>query len=317
VAIREAVERSIERLQGAMPTFVKVSGCASCHNQSLPQVAVGMARDLGWKYDSAVTTQQYKAVMGMLKGMRLPAIENSDVVPDAPGSMPYLLLGLAAQNHAPDAVTDAAVLNLAAKQLADGSFTVWAPRPPLEFSSITATALTIRVLDMYAPQGRRADIRKRIERARNWLRTAKPRTNEELAMRMLGLAWGKADRDEVAAAARALIAAQAEDGGWRQLPGLATDAYATGQALVALRWAGIKQASDPAYQRGVAYLMRTQETDGTWHVVSRAFPFQPYKESGFPHGKDQWISSAGTSWAAMALMLNVEPVQRMTLASSR
>ena len=30
-------------------------------------------------------------------------------------------------------------------------------------------------------------------------------------------------------------------------------------------------------------------------------PFQPYKESGFPHGKDQWISAAGTSWAVMAL----------------
>ena len=42
-------------------------------------------------------------------------------------------------------------------------------------------------------------------------------------------------------------------------------------------------------------------------VRSRAFPTQPYKESGFPHGKDQWISAAGTSWAAMALSLEAEP----------
>jgi len=36
-------------------------------------------------------------------------------------------------------------------------------------------------------------------------------------------------------------------------------------------------------------------------------PFQPYFESGFPHGDDQWISAAATSWAAMALALTVEP----------
>jgi hypothetical protein len=27
------------------------------------------------------------------------------------------------------------------------------------------------------------------------------------------------------------------------------------------------------------------------------------KESGFPHGKNQWISAAGTSWATMAIAL--------------
>jgi hypothetical protein len=51
----------------------------------------------------------------------------------------------------------------------------------------------------------------------------------------------------------------------------------------------------------VQYLLRTQLEDGTWFVRSRAFGFQPYFESGFPHGKDQFISAAATSWAAMAL----------------
>jgi hypothetical protein len=55
--------------------------------------------------------------------------------------------------------------------------------------------------------------------------------------------------------------------------------------------------------KAIDYLLRTQLGDGSWLVVSRSFPFQPYKESGFPHGKDQWISAAGTSWASMALSL--------------
>jgi hypothetical protein len=28
---------------------------------------------------------------------------------------------------------------------------------------------------------------------------------------------------------------------------------------------------------------------------------QPYFESGFPHGHDQWISQSATAWAVMAL----------------
>jgi hypothetical protein len=35
-------------------------------------------------------------------------------------------------------------------------------------------------------------------------------------------------------------------------------------------------------------------------------PIQPYFESGFPHGRNQFISAAGTNWAAMALALGAE-----------
>src|SRR5690606_9240031 len=51
----------------------------------------------------------------------------------------------------------------------------------------------------------------------------------------------------------------------------------------------------------------------------RAFPFQPTMDSGFPHGRDSWISAAGTSWAAMALALMVEasPSELAALAASR
>jgi hypothetical protein len=59
--------------------------------------------------------------------------------------------------------------------------------------------------------------------------------------------------------------------------------------------------SDPAFRRGVDYLLRTQQEDGSWHVVTRAFTFQPYFQSGFPHGHDQWVSQAGTAAAALAL----------------
>jgi uncharacterized membrane protein len=62
-------------------------------------------------------------------------------------------------------------------------------------------------------------------------------------------------------------------------------------------------------RRGVDFLLRTQLADGTWHVRTRAHPFQPPMDSGFPHGRDGWISAAGTSWAVMALATSLDPAQ--------
>jgi len=46
-----------------------------------------------------------------------------------------------------------------------------------------------------------------------------------------------------------------------------------------------------------------------------ALHLQPFFESGLSCGHDQWISGAGTSWAAMALSLTVEP-RRISRASA-
>jgi hypothetical protein len=88
-----------------------------------------------------------------------------------------------------------------------------------------------------------------------------------------------------------------------------SDAYATGQALYALQAVAAISSGDPAYRRGFEYLIKSQAKDGSWHVKTRSLPIQPYFESGFPYGHDQWISSAATSWAAMALTLAIEPVR--------
>ena len=109
-----------------------------------------------------------------------------------------------------------------------------------------------------------------------------------------------------ALSAKALAAAQLADGGWKQLDGMGSDAYASGQALYALHTAGKMPTSNAVYQKGVQYLLRSQNPDGSWHVKTRSIWVQPYFESGFPHGQDQFISSAGTAWATMALSMTIE-----------
>jgi hypothetical protein len=55
------------------------------------------------------------------------------------------------------------------------------------------------------------------------------------------------------------------------------------------------------YRRGVQFLLQTQQSDGSWQVKSRAPRFQPYFDTIFPYGHDQWISASATAWGSMAL----------------
>jgi hypothetical protein len=125
-------------------------------------------------------------------------------------------------------------------------------------------------------------------------------STENRVMQLLGLQWADVETQTRQARTRELIALQRPDGGWGQTPHLASDAYATGQVLYALRELGTA-ASDAALRRGVEFLTRTQHDDGSWRVRNRAMKIQPYFEGGFPHEHDQWISHAGTAWAVIGL----------------
>jgi len=103
--------------------------------------------------------------------------------------------------------------------------------------------------------------------------------------------------------AKTILAAQRADGGWAQNAFLSSDAYATGQTLASLAKTGMLKPGDPVYQRALKYLLSTQSADGSWYVRSRSPKFQPFFESGFPYGHDQWISAMATGWAATAVAM--------------
>jgi ankyrin repeat protein len=110
---------------------------------------------------------------------------------------------------------------------------------------------------------------------------------------------------------RSLVATQRADGGWGSIEGRVSEAYSTGEALVALYEAGVVGVSDAVSRRGLAFLLRTQAADGSWHVPSRlhdpARLSPPYFESGYPYGHDQFISAAGAAWSIMALAAALPP----------
>ncbi len=125
---------------------------------------------------------------------------------------------------------------------------------------------------------------------------------QDRCWRLTGLAWAGTDQAAIRKARQEVLTTQRPDGGWSDLPSLSSTPYATGRSLVSLQIGGLR-VSDPAYQRGIKFLLATQQEDGTWYTKTRALGFQHYFDGSFPHGYDQWISASATSWAAMALTL--------------
>ena len=79
---------------------------------------------------------------------------------------------------------------------------------------------------------------------------------------------------------------------------------------MALLESGIIATGHSQYQRGAQYLLNSQMEDGSWFVRTRAPSFQPYFDSDFPYGHDQFISAAASNWAVMALIPATTDVDR-------
>jgi N-acyl-D-amino-acid deacylase len=296
---RSAIVRAMQLLAKSGPAVPKERGCFSCHHQGLPSLAASYARRAGIDAQGVAETNR-RLVYPILKQSRLLLLHGVAPAGEA-ATVAWELIGLRCDGQPSDLFTDTAVNYLAGTQMPEGNWQDRWNRPPLEYSAVTATAVAVRALQDYALPGRRLEIDRRIARAVAWLVSAAPAASEESSMRLLGLVWGRAADSVILRNARLLASQQRDNGGWGQLASLPPDAYATGQALVALRESGYLKTNSPAFQRGMKYLLGTQQEDGSWHVRGRALPVQPLFESGFPHGRDQWISAAGTSWAVMAL----------------
>jgi ankyrin repeat protein len=317
-SIQAAVPSSLSLLQRTDASFMPKAGCFSCHNQSLAAVAVGLARKNGYRVDEQTSAGQVRANAGALAGSR-DTLHQGSFIPGLnvnPVILAYVLLGLDAEGYKPDLSTDAVAMYIQTHQMADGH---WAfgpeARPPLCADALGQTVLSMRGLQLYAPRVDQAAYAKSIQLAATWIGEFRPRTNYDLAWRLQGLVWGGKSKVAVLKARRDLLEVQRTDGGWSDIASMESGAYTTGLAMMALQSSG-PPVSDPAYQRGVEYLLKTQLEDGSWHVRTRAAGFQPYFDNGFPHGVDQWISAAGTSLATIALTLATPPAATHTAANA-
>jgi ankyrin repeat protein len=297
--VRGAVERSLPLLQRTATQFYDKSGCLSCHHNALTAMTVAAARIGGFPVNETSARHELATAVKDIDATREQALQGIVSPGGFVTTTGYILMGLAAEGHKASPATDALVRLLRTTQQPDGRWR--SPyRPPTEASEFTATAVSLRGVQLYGSKNRPSDAAA-IRAATSWLVSAQPKTTEDLVFRIFGLTWGDAPRAARESATRDLKALQRADGGWAQLPSMQSDAYATGSALVALLEAGTSPTDD-AYKRGIVFLLRTQLADGSWYVPTRSHQTQIYFESGFPHGVSQFVSAAATNWATQALV---------------
>jgi ankyrin repeat protein len=297
-----ALQTTATKSREAFLRHASKQDCVSCHQQHLPMAAVGHARNRSIRFDHEAAREQIDLVVNHKGRFNNPEFVAQTLFhPDPAHGFGYQLLGFVAEGVPSSARIDGMVHHLVTVQAADGRWINNMPRPPMMSNDVTATALAIHAIKHYGWQGREEEFAASIEHARRWLWTVCAGTNEETIFQLLGLHWAGESAEKLTCLVKSLLRQQRKDGGWAQLPTLESDAFATGEAVYALALLVKEPVTDPAWQRGLRFLLESQEDDGTWHVARRAFPFQPTMNSGFPHHRDSWISAAATSWAVMAL----------------
>ena len=299
---RRSVAQSVSLLLKSSPPMFEQRRCFTCHHNSMPAEAAALARRKGIPISEDIARKNLDDILTVMRSSAAGAVQGRQSLPGGITlTVGYGLMALAAEGHPLDPVIASHVHWMLATQMPDGS---WlgngVSRPPGESSTVSHTTIAVRGLALYPIPGRKPEFDRALQRAAKWLATADASTAEDRAMRLMGLVWSKAPGTAVREAVQEVVRQQGPTGGWSQLPTLEPDAYATGLSLVALNEGGMR-VDDRVYRRGVDFLLATQYPDGAWLVRTRSFPVQPYFESGFPFDRHQWISAAGTAWAAQAI----------------
>jgi hypothetical protein len=301
-ALRTAVGRALPLLQKGAVGHRENRECFSCHNQGIPILALTTARDHGFEIDAAELQKQIEHV-GAFLGSKRDGFREGKGTGGQVDTAGYALVALSAAGWKPDETTAAVTEYLLLHQQDSNRWKTGSNRPPSEASQFTTNFVGIRGLKAFATAEQSERSARRIAQVCESLGALESKDTEDRVFRLLALKEADRPKAELEVAAKELVSTQRADGGWSQLDTLDSDAYATGTALVALHQAGGMPTSDPVYQRALQFLLKTQLEDGSWHVKSRSKAFQPYFETGFPHGKDQFISCAASGWATMALTL--------------
>lgn len=301
-----AVERGLAFLVSDALAWKADHGCVSCHHAALPAwafreaAAAGFAVDepflnelRAWIEESGSPTTSTPRPEGLPKALNVPAVQYALALGAGPDA-----------TESSRAALDRCVATMAADQTDDGSWDAWPnTRPPIFGpSDDSATALACLALAPFAEDGH-ATATAALARGAAWLAANETDGDPQsvAARLMLARRTGSGD-DECALLVRSIVERRNADGGWSQAPDMASDAWATGQALYALA-AGDASAGGrapevaEAIERGRAFLVSTQREDGSWPMTSRPMP------DGSPgSGSLVPIVGAGSAWGVLGLV---------------
>jgi hypothetical protein len=298
--VSATIDRGLAFLAKDALAWRKEHNCASCHHASLVVWATREAKLRGHAVDEPVLAEMTKWLVesGDGKfGLARPASAPKAASPKAV----YFALALGVDPK-PDEVSQRGLKLLlktvAAEQTENGSWSTWpGTRPPI-FGNSDETLTVLATLAVLPAAAAGDDAAKAVrDKAVRWL--AETRTDDDpqsIALRLV--LWNRLRRPakETQPLVKRISERQNEDGGWSQTKDMASDAWATGQALYALAHAGVK-SDEPAIRRAQTFLIKSQRADGSWPMTSR-----PVKPGGEGSKSLIPITGAGCAWAVLGLV---------------
>lgn len=296
---RQVIERGLTFLEKDAVKWREERGCATCHHGTMTVWALSEAKSQGYP----VRIDYLADAVQWTKDRFAP---RSSAPQAGTVSIPMIYLGMMSQNLpilSRDEIHGVAA-QFAARQHEDGTWESPPPKngPPPTWESRETIALL--ALLAWEPSVRddvkeAAAARAGRDKALAWLsQTKSTETTQALTWRLLLDARRGLAEDQLGLAIDRLLALQNPDGGWRQTNDSTSDAYATGQALYALSFAGVK--SDRAQiQRAVSFLVANQRDDGSWPMTSRGHPGEKPFTNPVP------ITYFGSAWAILGLVRSV------------
>jgi hypothetical protein len=314
--LKRAIVGAIKPMEASAREYRDQRQCFSCHHQAVPILAFDLAQRLKFDVDAENLRQQVEHTKAHLQRGKEDYLAGKGQGGRA-DTAGWALWALEVAGEPIDEVTIPVANYLLEWQRDQGHWSPPSQRPPTESSPFTSTYVGLRGISYFLPEGHEEERDSRIGAVKAWLQDAPAADTEDRVYRLRSLSylddssWKDSRNDtelspSIVDAREQLLTLQRPDGGWGQTEEMSSDAYATATALAALAESGgLSTGSDP-YQAGVRFLLKHQQPDGTWHVATRSKPVQVYFESGFPYGKDQFLSMAATAWSTYALLLALE-----------
>lgn len=307
--IRQSIAKAIPLIEKAAAGTAKQRDCFTCHGQAMPVVALVEAAKYGFEVDKRNIETQISHTAAFFK-RSIKQYESGKGTGGQVDTAGWALWCLEAGNVSPNKSTNAVVKYLLAKQKKNGGWRCTSRRPPSEASHFTATYLALRALQEFGTGEYEKQSQAAAKKSAGWFNNAKPKDTEDRVFQLLTLPYleSKFDRQKLSTQ---LQKQQKPNGGWSQTDKLKADPYATATVLYALAESEC-DPSEPVFQKGIDFLIDCQHKDGSWSVKSRSKPFQEYFETGYPHGKDQFISTTTACWAVIALTKSLAETQTIS-----
>jgi len=320
-----AVHKALLFLASDMRTWRQERRCAACHHGPMYVWAANVARQQGYAVDDADVAETTQWLVSSDEARIFPKAApsggNKPRLSQATIYLAHALNMLPADEPARKEGWKRIAEHLAAAQDDDGSWTGPAGRPPIFGSAEIVTRLAEIAVAESGPTttANTADVPRLADsspldgprsRARAWLvRSPSEDSHQALALQL----WSEGVRSQTNRTekngdggifAKRLSELQRADGGWSQSPELPSDAFATGQTLLAFHRYGV-EGNDDRVKRAIAFLARTQNANGTWPIKSRIDP-----ATGKPAQNLNPITYAATAWATLGLSSYVRESSR-------